>query len=175
MSELDLIFRRRSIRRFTSQKLSDELIQKLLEAAMAAPSAVNFKPWKFIVVDDESVLDALRRALPYGKYNAPLAMVLCGDLRALRKPIGEKFWIQDCSAASQNILLAATAMGLGSVWCGVHPIGLIERPVRKALDIPDGVIPLNVIFIGYPDEEKPARTQFSDKNVYSNRFGDKRE
>lgn len=172
MNDLDWIYRRRSIRKFTDQKLSEEQIQMLLEAGMAGPSAVNFKPWKFIVVDDENVLNALRRALPYGKFNASLAIVVCGDIRAIRKPIGEKFWIQDCSAASENILLAATAMGLGSVWCGVHPIGLIEKPVRKALDIPNGVIPLNVIYLGYPDEEKPARTQYSAKNVYRNRFGE---
>lgn len=172
MSALDFIFKRRSIRKFTDEKLNQDQIRKLLEAAMAAPSAVNLKPWKFIVVEDVDILSSLRKALPFGKFNAKTAIVVCGDLGMLKKPIVEQFWIQGCSAATENILLAATAMGLGSVWCGVHPIPLVEGAVRRALQIPKGVIPLNVIYLGYPAEEKPARTQYSRNNIFLDRFGD---
>lgn len=171
MIELDWIQKRRSIRKFTSEKVSNEQIRALLEAAMAAPSAVNLKPWKFVVVQREDLLASLKSALPFGKIDAPLAIVVCGDLRMLKKLVVESFWVQDCSAATENILLAATAMGLGSVWCGVHPIGTIEKAVRKALEIPTGVIPLNSIYIGHPAEEKPARTQYSSKNVFADKFG----
>ena len=171
MSEIDWILRRRSIRQFTEQKLTAEQIRLLLEAAMAAPSAMNLKPWKFVVVQNPEQLSELRKALPFGKMGAPCAIVVCGDLRSFKKPALERFWVQDCSAATQNILLAASALELGSVWCGVHPINTIVKAVRKALEIPENVIPLNVIYIGHPAEEKPARTQFSEKNVYLDKFG----
>ncbi len=170
MNKIDWIFRRRSIRQFTGQTLTTEQITLLLEAAMAAPSAMNLKPWKFVVVQSPEQLSELRKALPFGKMGAPCAIVVCGDLRSFKKPVVERFWVQDCSAATQNILLAATTLGLGSVWCGVHPINTIEKAVRKALEIPENVIPLNVIFVGYPAEEKPIRTQFSEANVFADRF-----
>lgn len=175
MSEIDWIFRRRSIRQFTEQKLTAEQIRLLLEAAMAAPSAMNMKPWKFVVVQSPEQLAELRKALPFGKMGAPCAIVVCGDLRSFKKPALERFWVQDCSAATQNILLAATMLGLGSVWCGVHPINTIEKNVRNALEIPENVFPLNVVFVGYPAEEKPARTQYSAKNVFTDIFGNQRD
>lgn len=168
---MEWIFKRRSIRKFTAEKVTDSEIQTLLESAMAAPSAMNLKPWKFIVVREEQTLEALRAALPFGKYNAPLAIVVCGDLTALKKVVTERFWIQDCSAATENILLAAAGMGLGSVWCGVHPVGMLEKAVAKALDIPKGVVPLNAVFIGHPAETKEPRTQYSAKNVFQDKYG----
>ena len=171
MSDIDWIFRRRSIRRFTEQRLIAEQITTLLEAAMAAPSAMNLKPWKFVVIQSPELLKKLQKALPFGKMNAPCAIVVCGDLRSIKKTVIERFWVQDCSAATQNILLAATTLGLGTVWCGVHPINTIDKAVRETLEIPQGVVPLNVVFVGYPAEDKPARTQFSEKNVYFEKFG----
>ena len=171
MNDLDWIFKRRSIRNFTDQKVSSEQIIMLLQAAMAAPSAVNLKPWKFVVVQSPDRLTKLRNALPFGKINAPCAIVVCSDLRSITRAAVDRFWVQDCSAATQNILLAATSMGLGACWCGVHPIKTIERTIRKTLDIPLAVFPFNVIFVGHPTEEKPARTQFSEKNVFSEKFG----
>ena len=175
MQELDWIFKRRSIRKFTQEPLDEEQVNLLLQAAMAAPSAMNLKPWKFIVVQAQDQLAALKKALPFGKVDAPCAIVVCGDLKSFRKVLVERYWQQDCSAAAENILLAATAMGLGSVWCGVHPIATTERAVQAALEIPNGVIPLNAIFVGYPAEEKEARTQFSEKNVYYDKYGAHRE
>ena len=175
MNEIDWILKRRSIRKFSEQAPSGEQITKMLEAAMAAPSALNLKPWRFIVVQDEDRLAELRKALPFGKMMAPCAIVVCGDLRSFKKLAMERFWVQDCSAATQNILLAAVSLGLGAVWCGVHPISRLEKPIRKTLEIPDGVVPLNVIFTGTPLENKPARTQYSEKNVYSETFGNPRQ
>jgi nitroreductase len=171
MSEIDWILKRRSIRQFTEQKITSDQITMPMEAAMAAPSAMNLKPWKFVVVQSTEQLGQLRKALPFGKIEAPCAIVVCGDLRSFKKPVLERFWVQDCSAATQNILLAATLLELGTVWCGVHPISTIEKAVRKTLDIPEAVIPLNVIFVGYPAEQKPARTQYSAQNVFDEKFG----
>lgn len=170
MTNLDFIFSRRSIRRFTAETVSNEKVRLMLEAAMAAPTAMNLKPWHFVVVDDPNQLSELRKILPFGKMDAPLAICVCGDLRSVKKLVIERFWAQDCSAATENLLLAANALGLGAVWCGVHPIKLIENGVRGVLKLPSSLIPLNVIFIGHPAEEKPARTQFDATKVSNNRF-----
>jgi nitroreductase len=168
---LNLIFDRRSIRKFTDQKLTQAQIKQLLEAAMAAPTAMNIKPWKFVVVQDPQKLADLRAALPFGKMEAPCAIIVCGDMNSYKRPLIERFWTQDCSAATQNILLAATALGLGSVWCGVHPIDRLVKKVRIVAQIPENVIPLNVIFVGHPAELKEARTQYTEKNVFAETYG----
>lgn len=170
-TSLNFIFRRRSVRKFTDQKLQASQIKQLLQAAMAAPTAMNIKPWKFVVIQDPQRLNDLRKALPFGKMEAPCAIIVCGDLNSYKRPLIERFWIQDCSAATENILLAAVAIGLGSVWCGVHPLDRIEKRLRAIADIPQTAIPLNVIYLGYPAELKEARTQFSSENVFSETFG----
>ncbi len=175
MTDLNFIFSRRSIRRFTPEVVRDEQIQLLLEAAMAALSALNLKPWHFVVVNDPEKLSKLRSALPFGKIDAPLAISVCGNLALLKRAVIERYWVQDCSAATENLLLAANALGLGAVWCGVHPIKMIESAVRSALNLPSQVIPLNVIFIGHPAEEKPARTQFEKEKVSFNSYGEVQE
>lgn len=170
MVDLNFIFSRRSIRKFTSAKVSESDVKSLLEAAMAAPTAMNMKPWHFVVVDDPDTLGKLRGALPFGKMNAPLAISVCGNLRTIKRPVLERYWVQDCSAAAENLLLAANALGLGAVWCGVHPIKRLEDAVREVLDLPGQVIPLNVVYIGYPAEEKSARTQYDQTKISHNLF-----
>ncbi len=133
MESIELLFKRRSIRKFTNDPVSPDQILQLLKAAMAAPSAVNTRPWEFVVVDEPSALANLKKQLPLGKYNAPLAVVVIGSPRI---SIGERFWVQDCSAAMENLLLAAVSLGLGGVWIGVHPIKTLVKRVRKALGIP---------------------------------------
>jgi nitroreductase len=152
---------RRSIRRYTAQPVSPEQIQRLLEAAMAAPSASNRQPWHFVVVTDRGTLDRLANAHPYGKMltEATLCIAVCGDPE-------NDYWVQDCSAATENILLAATEMGLGSVWLGVHPQGDREHNVRDILGIPPRYSPLNLISLGYPAEQKEPRTQYQDSRVH---------
>ncbi len=158
------IFARRSIRKYTREPISEEDVKTMLEAAMAAPSASNRKPWHFIVVTERQILDNLARAHPYGKMllEAPLCIAVCGD-----KNISSRYWVQDCSAAAENLLLAATALGLGAVWLGVHPREERVNPIRKVLNIPERIVPLNLISIGYPAEKKEPRTQYDEKRVHS--------
>jgi nitroreductase len=160
---VETIFARRSIRKYTSEPVSEENIQTLLEAAMAAPSASNRKPWQFVVVTERGTLDALAEAHPHGKmlFEAPLGIAVCGDLTEM-----ERYWVQDCSAATENLLLAVTALGLGAVWLGVYPRDERVSAVRRILDLPDHITPLNVVSIGHPAEEKQPRTQFDGNRVH---------
>ena len=163
--KLDFIFKRRSIRKFTPEPISDEQIRDLLEAAMAAPSAINMQPWHFVVVREAELLEKLRKVLPFGKMAAPLAVIVCGDLGNAKRLVAENFWVQDCSAATENILLAAPALGLGAVWCGVSPIKTMVKVVSDVLGLPGTLIPLNVIFVGHPAELKDPHTKFNENKV----------
>lgn len=167
---LDTIYARRSIRKYQEKPVEKEKIETLLKAAMAAPSAMNFKPWEFVVVTNQDKLDAIRSALMFGKFNAPMAIVVCGNTSIFKHPASTKFWVQDCSAATQNILLAAVNLGLGTVWCGVHPVHNFTKRISEISGLPSHVIPLNVIYVGYPDEEKPARTQYDPDRVHWERY-----
>lgn len=170
MSAIDAIYSRRSIRRYQPKKIEKEKIETLLKAAMAAPSAMNFKPWEFVVVTKTEILDEIRSALMFGKFNAPAAIIVCGNTSFFKNPVASKYWVQDCSAATQNILLAAVELGLGTVWCGVHPIHNFTKRISTILDLPENVKPLNVIYVGYPAEEKPARTQYDPDRVHWDSF-----
>lgn len=164
---IQTIFARRSVRAYTDAPISEENIKTLLEAAMAAPSASNLKPWHFVVVSDRQALIGLAEAHPYAKmlFQAPLCVAVCGDTS-----ISERYWVQDCSAATENLLLAATALGLGSVWLGVYPRPERIAVVRKFLGLPEAVVPLNLIAIGYPAEEKEPRTQYNATRVHRERW-----
>jgi nitroreductase len=166
METMDAIFARRSIRKFQDRPVEPEKIELLLKAAMAAPSARNSKPWEFVVVTEPSMLEKVRGAMTFGKFNAPVAIIVCGNLSIVRRPLSGQFWVQDCSAATQNILVAAVSLGLGTVWCGVHPIHVITKRISKVLGLPEHVKPLNVIYVGYPDQDKPARTQYNAGRVH---------
>ena len=163
---IEMILKRRSIRLFTEESVEEEKIRLLLEAGMAGPSAVNAQPWEFVVITEKPILEKFRGALMFAKMAAPLVICVLGSRRMQKSRVGDKFWVQDCSAATENILLAATALGLGSVWVGVHPIALFERQVKSILNLPAGVTPLNLIYIGYPAESKEARTQYDEKRVH---------
>ena len=161
---LSMIFDRRSIRRYTAQPISDANIRSLLEAGMAAPSASNKKPWHFVAVTDKEILRALAGQHPYGKMlaDAALAIAVCGD------PGVSDWWVQDCSAATENILVAAAGLGLGGVWLGCHGRLEREQAVRDALGIPKQVGVLSLLSIGHPDEQKSARTQYDPSRVHEN-------
>jgi nitroreductase len=163
---LAIIYKRRSIRSFTSEAVPRDLLQELLRAAMAAPSAVNRQPWEFVVVSQPAQLNLLQNILPYGNYPAAAAVVVCGrpDL-AQNEPDGN-FWVQDCSAATENLLIAAAGLGLGAVWTAVFPKQELIRQVNHTLGIPSNVIPLNVLLIGWPGEQKPARSQYREDRVH---------
>lgn len=164
---LKTIYSRKSVRSFTKQEVSIELLEELARAGMAAPSARNLQPWAFVIVTDRSTLDTLAERLPYAKmlYEAPAAIAVCGDLsKAGDSPEG--YWVQDCSAATQNILLAAESMGLGAVWTGVYPRPDRVAIVKNVLGLPDNVLPLNVIPIGYPNGEHRPKEKFKPENIH---------
>lgn len=163
---MDILFKRRSIRKFTEEPVSEVELTRLLEAGMAAPTAMNAQPWEFVVITDNKVLQKLRDTLFFGKYNHPAAIAVCGSMRVAKFKSAEKFWVQDCSAATENILLAATAMGLGTVWIGVYPIVSYVKRVSQILNLPEGVTPLNLIYIGHPAENKEPRTQYDPRKVH---------
>lgn len=166
MDTIECIFKRRSVRKFKQDKVDDEIIQKLLECAMAGPSAVNKRPWEFYVIKSEEKLERIKKTSLFSKFNAPLAIIVAGNtLRSLSIKKND-FWIQDCSAAIENILLAATSLGLGTVWCGIYPMDGAVKRVQKELDIPKHIIPLGLVYIGYPDQFPEPRTQYDEKRVH---------
>lgn len=170
MDIIDTIYARRSIRQYQDRVVEKEKLITLLKAAMAAPSAMNSKPWEFVVVTDLNRLKKVRSSMPFGKMNAPAAIVVCGNISFFKHPASSRFWVQDCSAATENILLSAVSLGLGTVWCGVHPIHNLSKRISKVLGLPASVKPLNVIYVGYPAEEKDARTQYNPGRVHWDQY-----
>ena len=166
MDVLDLIFSRRSIRSFLERKVEPEILVSLLKAAMAAPTAANAQPWEFVVVDEPEALTALKAQLPFGRYNAPAAIVVCGSPEIGNNSTGKMYWVQDCSAAIENILIAAVGLGLGSVWIGIYPLESRIEAVRKVLNLPEAVTPLGAVYVGYPGEQKEPRTQYDEHKVH---------
>ena len=162
----DALLKRRSVRKFTEESISEEDIQELLHAAMSGPSACNKKPWKFYVITNEEKLSELRKSSMFTKINSNLAIVVCGDLSRALPLAMASYWIQDCSAATQNILLRATDLGLGAVWCGIHPQKRAEEKVRRCLDLTEKEVPLNIIYIGHPMEELEARDQYEAECIH---------
>ncbi|MGO9611461.1 MAG: nitroreductase family protein [Dissulfurispiraceae bacterium] len=164
---LDIIYSRRSVRSFTGEEISPENLTKILKAAMAAPSAVNIQPWAFIVVTKRETLDQLCAKLPYAKMldKAGAAIVVCG-IPSKDKVFAKDYWIMDCSAASENILLASHALGLGAVWTAVYVDKERIENVRNILNIPSNIIPLNVIPIGVPKEKGKALDKFKEENIH---------
>jgi len=168
---LEAIFRRRSIRRYQERPVEAGKLDLLLQAAMAAPSAMNCRPWEFVVVTESDKLEQFRRRLVFGNRNAPAAIVVCGNPRRSKNPAARLFWVQDCAAATENILLAATSLGLGTVWIGVYPVAAFVRVVREVVRLPRQVIPLCIVYVGYPAEEKPPRTQYEAERVHWQQYG----
>ncbi len=164
---LQNIHNRKSVRSFTDEKVTQEQLETLLKAGMAAPTARNIQPWAFIAVTDRKTLDQLANALPYAKmlFRATAAIVVCGLPERAGSDSPEGYWVQDCSAATQNILLAAESLGLGAVWTGVYPRSERVNKVREILGIPEKVFPLNVIPIGYPSGIDKPKAKFRPENI----------
>ncbi len=163
------IYARKSVRDYTERSPTAGQIDSLLRAAMAAPTARDRRPWRFVVVDNEVILDSLGYQLPYAAMTskAPVAIVVCGELSP-GVPVEHEMWMQDCSAATENLLLAAEAMGLGAVWTGVYPYEDRMAVVKRLLRLPDNVIPLNVIPVGYPAGNTAAKKKYDKKNIHFN-------
>ena len=169
----ETIASRTSIRKFDSSKpVSDADIEKILKAGMCAPSAMDRRPWEFIVVKDKAKLAALGSRLPYSRCGngAQAAIVVCGNLDNGLPGRGKEYWIHDCSAATMNILLAAKGLGLGAVWTGVYPGEDRVAVVREVLAIPEGYAPLNVIPIGYPAENPKPKDKWNPTKVHHDKW-----
>lgn len=162
------IHQRKSVRHYLDQPVPREKIELLLKAGMAAPTAADRRPWAFVAVTDQAQLRALAAALPFGKMlnQAGAAVAVCGLPKKSLAGKESEYWIQDCSAASENILLAAESLGLGAVWLGVHPVADRVAAVRKALGIPAEAVPLNVISIGVPAGGEQPKNKFNPANIH---------
>lgn len=167
------ILTRVSVRRFTDYVVSAEQLTAILHAAMSAPSGVNKQPWEFIVVNDRDLLNQLADVLPYAKMtaNASLAIVVCGNKDRFLPGVDDNLWEQDCSAASENILLAAHALGLGGVWTCLYPHQDRIDPVKKILNIGENMIPFNLIPIGQPASDHAPMDKWHPERVHFNRLG----
>ncbi|MBC8181673.1 nitroreductase family protein [candidate division KSB1 bacterium] len=166
---METILTRRSIRKYTEQPVSEDDVNDLLKAGMAAPSANNCQPWHFIVINDHQLMDKIPEFHPYSRMlrQASTAILVCID-KNLENADG--YGIQDCSAATQNILLAAHAKGLGAVWLGIYPRQVRINGIKELLKIPGDIVPLSLISIGYPKEEKPPVNRFNEARIHYNRW-----
>lgn len=164
---LDLIYTRRSVREYTDEPVTDEQVEAMLKAAMAAPSAQDLRPWHFVVVRKRKLLDRLSEVHKYAHMlqKAPLGIVVCGD-----EEVSEQHWVEDTCAATQNLLLAATAVGLGGVWISVYPSKKRQKYVRDLLEIPEHVGVLCLVAVGHPAEEKKPRTPYDPKRVHQEKW-----
>lgn len=169
---LETIFNRTSIRSYSNEKVEKETIMTLLKAGMSAPSAVNKQPWAFIVIDDKDLMnkigDELKNAGMIKK--ASCAIVVCGDLDLAMEGVAQEYWIQDCSAATENILLAAHSMGLGAVWCGIYPGKERIETLKSLLSIPQNIIPLNIIPIGVREKEQTPKDKWKEERIHWNKW-----
>ena len=170
---LTAIATRKSIRMFDPLRaVEDEKVEKILKAAMCAPSAMDKRPWEFVVVKDKAQLQKLGERLPNSRVanGAQLAIVVCGSLDNGLPGRSKEYWIHDCSAASMNILLAAHGLGLGAVWTGVYPGEDRVAAVREILSIPDGFMPLNVIPLGYAAENPSPKDKWNSARIHIDRW-----
>jgi len=167
MDILEGIVSRRSIRKYKPDLVPEDDVKTLLEAAMSAPSAGNEQPWEFVVIDDRRLLGAIPTVHPYSRMldEAPLAILVCGNLHQEKH---KGYWVQDCSAATQNLLLAAHGLGLGAVWLGVYPRDDRVAGVRRLLSLPDYIVPLALVSLGYPAEQRLPAERYKPDRVHHN-------
>jgi nitroreductase len=167
METVDAIFTRRSIRKYLPKPVTHDLLENILKAGMNAPSAGDEQPWHFITMDKHDLLQKISEFHPYAKMlkDAPAAVLVCGDLNVLKF---KDLWVQDCSAASENMLLAAHDLGLGAVWIGVYPAENLVGEIRSILNIPQHIVPFSIIGMGYPAEERTGRLRYDKSKVHNN-------
>ena len=165
--DLQFIFSRRSIRKYRDREIPDQIITDLLEAGMAAPSAVKKDPWHFIVIRERQTLDKMVAFMPNAQMlkQATGAIVVCGDITKAHDQ-QESYMLQDCSAAVENILLAATALGLGSCWLGVHPRPDRMEGIRSLFGLPENIVPMAGISLGWPERQPEPRTRYAGESVH---------
>ncbi|MGJ8455315.1 nitroreductase family protein [Pseudothermotoga sp. U03pept] len=166
---MSTIYQRRSIRKYQDKDIEEELILEVIRAAMHAPSAGNEQPWHFVVIKDRETKEKIVQSHPYAKMilKAPVAVVICADLTLVK--FGE-FWVQDCSAATQNMLLRATEVGLGAVWCGVYPDEARVTAFGRILNLPKNVVAFSLVCIGYPAENPEPVDRFKQERIHFERW-----
>lgn len=166
---METIFKRRSIRKYTGEKVPEELIEQILRAGMAAPTAKNTQPWHFVVIDDREVLGSIPKFHPFSKMleMASHGIVVCGDLS---KQELEGYLAQDCGAAMENMLLMACELGLGAVWLGIYPVEERIKPLKELIKLPSNIIPFSIMSVGYPAEEKEPINRFDLSKVHRNQW-----
>jgi nitroreductase len=169
MDTMEAILSRRSIRKYTTEPISEHTLHALLDAAMNAPSSANGQPWHFVIITDQKILNEIPKFHQYSNMvkEAPMAIVICGDLKL---EMGKGIWVQDCSAATENLLIAAHANGLGAVWLGVYPMEERVDGVRKLINLPDHIMPLCIIVVGHPAESKPPGNRFNPERVHRDKW-----
>lgn len=167
MDIIEGIFSRRSIRKYTDKEITDAQVEMIIKTGMYAPSASNQQPWHFIVIKDRKILNKIAEVHPYAKMltQAQLAISVCGDENL---ELSKGYWVVDCSAATQNMLLAVHDLGLGAVWLGIHPREERKNEIRKIFSLPDNIQPLSLISIGYPAEEKDIPERFKPERIHYN-------
>lgn len=168
-SVIDNIKKRRSIRKYTGQVITDKQVKVLLELGFSAPSAHNFQPWHFIVVKDGKMLEKIAEFHPYAKMiaQAGCAIIVCGDHD---KQTMDGFIVEDTSAAIQNMLIGAESMGLNTVWCGIYPIEQLVSSFRNELDIPPDVLPVGMVVVGHGDEDKLPNERYIEEKVHFDKW-----
>ncbi len=164
---LDFIFSRRSIRKFQARQVEKAVVLDILEAAAAVPSAMCRDPWRFLVIENRETLLKLSEIMPNGKFmvDAPMMIMVLGDIKEAHIE-SESYMLQDCSASIQNILLAINALGLGACWCGIHPREERIEGVKDLFSLPENIIPVGGIVLGYPAEKKEPRSRFNPDKVH---------
>ena len=170
MDVLEAIRTRRSVRQFQAQPVPEQIVEQLLRAAMAAPSACNGQPWQFVVITDRKILQQAAAANPNAKMaaTAPLAILVCGDTRLEKAP---GYWPVDCAAAVQNLLLAAHGLGLGAVWTGIWPRQERMDGFRQLFRLPEAVVAHTMVVVGYPAEQPAPVDRYQPDRVHFNAFG----
>lgn len=171
-STIEDIMTRTSVRAYSDREVKSEQIDTLLHAAMAAPTAGNKQPWRFVVIDDRAILDSIGEnfnTMTMAK-QASVAVVMCGDVTATFDGEGQGYWIQDVSAASENLLLAAHAMGLGAVWCGIYPLMERVEQFSEMLHLPENIIPMGCICVGYPAGETTPKDKWKPEYIHYNNW-----
>ncbi len=162
---VDNMLNRKSVRKYSNKPVEQDKIDLIVKSAMSAPSAKNLQPWEFLVVTDKNLLKQIAKYIPNASYSkkSQFAIIVCGD-----KNVSEKFWVQDCSAATENILLAVESLDLGAVWCAVYPYEDKVEKIQKLFKLPDNIVPLNVIPVGYPKKKETPKQKYNPKKVHTN-------
>ena len=162
MNITEAIYARRSVRKFENRPVEDEKLLELARLGAAGPTAHNRKPWVFLLANDPKTMEKVRTATLFGRFGAPAAIVVCGDSRRMLPLAARDFWVQDCAAAAENILLGALELGLAGVWLGAAPLKQGIERLKEHLNLPEHLEPLGTIYLGYPAESHEPRTQFED-------------